>query len=109
MSRKTIEFEESSGNVFKDIGFNDDEAEELLAKAELARQISKAIAGRRLTNSAAARVLHVDRAKVSKILNGHLTDFSIGRMMAFLRRLNRDVEIRITARRRFGKLRVKAA
>jgi len=110
MAREKIEFEESSGNVFIDLGFSEEEAEELAAKAELARQIGKAIASRHMTQAAAAKALHIDRSKVSKIVNGHLDDFAIGRLMVFLRRLDRQVDILVSTKARRGaRLRVKAA
>jgi len=87
-----------SGNVFADLGHPD--AEIKLAKAELARQIGKAIAGRKLTATAAAEILGTDQPKVSKILNGRLGDFSLERLATFLTKLNRDVEIRVTTRAR---------
>jgi len=97
-----------SGNVFTDLGEPD--AEIKLAKAELARQIGKAIGARKLTATAAAEVLGTDQPKVSKILNGRLGEFSLERLATFLTRLNRDVEIRVTPRARGnGRLRVKAA
>lgn len=43
----------SSGNVFADLGFSD--AEERLAKAELARQIDHIIKKKRLTQERAAK------------------------------------------------------
>lgn len=110
MAREKIEFEDGSDNVFLDLGFDEEEAEELAAKAELARQISKVIAKRKLTPAVAAKELRIDRAKVSKLQNGHLDDFAIGRLMVFLRRLNRQVDILVSARGRKGpRLRVKAA
>lgn len=99
---------EGSGNVFADLGHPD--AEIKLAKAELARQIGKAIEGRKLTATAAAKILGADQPKVSKILNGRLSEFSLERLATFLTRLSRDVEIRVTPRARgAGRLRVKAA
>lgn len=97
-----------SGNVFVDLGHAD--AEIKLAKAELARQIGKAIDSRELTATAAARILGADQPKVSKILNGRLNEFSLERLAMFLTKLSLDVEIRVTPRvRGVGRLRVKAA
>ena len=44
---RNIEFELSSGNVFADIGFEN--AEEMLLKSELVRQINKIIKEKELT------------------------------------------------------------
>ena len=68
----------STGNVFADLGLPD--AEERLAKAELARQIGGIIEERRLTQAAAGRVLGVDQPKVSALLAGRLAGFSLERL-----------------------------
>jgi predicted XRE-type DNA-binding protein len=80
-----------SGNVFADLGFAD--AEEMLAKAELARRIAEIIAERKLTQTKAAAVLGVDQPKVSALLRGKLDGFSIDRLFRFLNALGRDVDI----------------
>jgi predicted XRE-type DNA-binding protein len=81
----------SSGNVFADLGFA--EPEEMLLKAELARRISAAIRTRNLTQVQAAEVLGIDQPKVSALMRGRLTIFSIDRLLRFLTDLGNDVEI----------------
>jgi predicted XRE-type DNA-binding protein len=88
---KAIRVEESSGNVFADIGLPN--PEERLAKADLAIRIAGAIRGRHLTQARAARVLKIDQPKVSRLLRGQLSGFSTERLMHFLTLLGRDVEI----------------
>ena len=97
-----------SGNVFADLGLP--QAEERLAKAELARAIGKAIEARGLTQREAAELLGVDQPKVSQVLNGRLNGFSTERLLRFLTSLGRDVEIRVKpgSARRKGRLRVTA-
>jgi predicted XRE-type DNA-binding protein len=107
---KPIEIERSSGNVFADIGLPN--PEERLAKAELAIRIAAAIRARRLTQTRAARILRIDQPKISRLLRGQLSGFSTERLMHFLTRLGRDVEIVIKVAprsRRQGRLRVVAA
>lgn len=106
MTRR-IEVEESSGNVFADVGLPD--AEERLAKAGLAVRISEAIRARRLTQTQAARILKIDQPKISRLLRGRLSGFSTERLMHFLTKLGRDVEITVKPAprsRRQGRLRV---
>jgi predicted XRE-type DNA-binding protein len=86
-----IKAELGSGNVFADLGLPN--PEEHLAKAELASRIDAAIRQRRLTQAAAAQLLGVDQPKVSRLLRGYLTNFSVERLMHFLTLLGRDVEI----------------
>ncbi len=53
-----VDVEEGSGNVFADVGLPD--AEERLAKAELAMRIATAIRSRRLTQAAVAALFEID-------------------------------------------------
>ena len=50
-----VKFEQSSGNVFKDIGFSDAEAERELLKADLAFEIYRILEGRKLTQAKAGK------------------------------------------------------
>ena len=102
-----IKVEVGSGNVFADLGLPN--PEESLAKAELASRINEAIRQRRLTQAAAAEVLGIDQPKVSRLQRGHLTNFSVERLMHFLTLLGRDVEIVVKSvprARRTGRIRV---
>jgi predicted XRE-type DNA-binding protein len=92
MTRSTKStFTKSSGNVFEDLQVTG--PSEALAKSELAAIIARALRARRLTQTAAARVLGIDQPKVSELLRGRLTRFSTERLLVFLLRLGRDVDI----------------
>jgi predicted XRE-type DNA-binding protein len=78
--RETIE--PSSGNVFADLGLPD--AEELLAKAELAIKIARLVDRKGWTETEIARGLDLDPANVSDLLRGRLSGFSISRLQAIL-------------------------
>ena len=91
MRKPAIVAEKSSGNVFADLGLPN--AEDRLAKAELARKISEIIAKRRLTQAEAAELLGIDQPKISALARGRLEGFSLERLMRFLNVLGRDVEI----------------
>ena len=86
----------SSGNVFADL--NLPQADDLLAKAELAAKIIAEIQRRRLTQSQAAAILGIDQPKVSALKQGKLSGFSIERLMRLLLALGRDIEITVKAR-----------
>ncbi len=92
------DYVEGSGNVFADLGLP--RAEDLLAKAELARRIGLAIEARRLTQEEAAGILGVDQPKISALKRGRLSGFSLERLMRFLVLLGNDVEIVIKERPR---------
>lgn len=89
----TITNEPSSGNVFADLGLA--EPEERLAKAALAHKIAQIISKRHLTQAEAAKILKLDQPKISAIMSGRLSGFSLERMLLLLISLDRDIEIRI--------------
>lgn len=88
-----IKIQSSSGNVFADLGLAN--ADELLIKAELVRQISNLIDAKDLTQTEAAKLLGIDQPKVSALLHGKLSGFSTERLFRFLNALGSDVEIRV--------------
>jgi len=97
----------SRGNVFADLGLP--EPEERLVKAQLASQITRTIASRELTQNAAAAIMGIDQPKVSHLLHGRLSGFSVERLLTWLTELGQDVDIivRTPPRRRAGRLRVR--
>jgi predicted XRE-type DNA-binding protein len=101
---------ESSGNVFDDLGLTN--SKELLARAELARQVYLIIKKRGLTQTAAADLLKLKQPDVSLLMRGRLARFSTDRLIHMLNVLDRDVEIvvrRKSSSRRKASLRVIAA
>jgi predicted XRE-type DNA-binding protein len=93
-----VKIEESSGNVFADLGLKN--PQELLAKAELVQRICDIIAERKLTQMRAAKLLDIDQPKVSALMRGRLDGFSTDRLFRFLNALGSDVEIVIRPARR---------
>jgi len=110
-TRKTnVAIEASSGNVFADLGLPD--SVELDTKVRLAIEIVRALDDRELSQVAAAKVLGINQPKVSALRRYKLEGFSVERLMTFLTALGRDVEIRVTARRKNtspGRILVEAA
>src|SRR3990167_4776305 len=92
--QQEIEIAESSGNVFADLGFKN--PEEMLAKANLAILICDTIKKRKLTQKKAAEAMGIDQPKVSAILRGRLSGFTIERLMRFLMALGIDIIIKAT-------------
>lgn len=84
----------SSGNVFADIKIPN--AGQYLAKADLAARILEIVQRRRLTQSAAGKILGISQPKVSALLRGRLDGFSSDRLFRFLNALGCDVQISIS-------------
>lgn len=92
------DYVEGTGNVFADLDLP--QPDEALAKAELAQKIVAIVQARRLTQTDAAAILGVDQPKVSALMRGRLSGFSIERLLRFLLLLGRDVEISVKPRPR---------
>jgi predicted XRE-type DNA-binding protein len=100
MARKgsTIEVEESSGNVFADLGLPNPNQE--MVKARLTLQIHRIIKARKLTQAAAGKLLGIPQPHVSDLMRGRARAFSAERLMEFLTALGHDVEIRVKRTRK---------
>ena len=106
--RRTIEYEESSGNVFADLGLPNPDQE--LLKANLTLQIVRAINARKLTQAKAGKILGIPQPHVSDLMRGRARAFSTERLMQFLAALGHDVEIRVKpTRKAHGQVSVVAA
>lgn len=86
-----LEVTTSSGNVFADLGFADPEG--ALAKSNLAMMIYDILRQKKLTQKKAAEILGIDQPKVSNIICGRLSGFTLDRLMKYLVMLGYDVEI----------------
>jgi predicted XRE-type DNA-binding protein len=83
--------ERGSGNVFADLGFADPLSHR--AKAELVRKLAAVMSERRLSQSAAAKLVGVSQPDISRLLRGHLRDFSVERLLRMLQLLDCEVDI----------------
>ncbi|ORJ61331.1 helix-turn-helix domain-containing protein [Geothermobacter hydrogeniphilus] len=92
---------ESSGNIFKDLGFK--QPEEMQAKAQIAYHISQIIRHRHMTQKEAAAELGLTQPKISNIMAGRLDGVSLEKLMLLMMKLNRDVEIVIKKKPRTRK------
>ena len=91
-----MKFEKSSGNVFKDIGFSDKEAEALSFRTKLTFEVFTLLKKSRLRNVKAAKLLAVDPTDISKLKNGDDDHFSLACLSEFRDRLERYMEDRAT-------------
>lgn len=99
---KKKDYSVSSGNIFADLGFPD--AEERMAKANLAIQINTLIKRKKLTQKQAAELLDIDQPKISALSTGKLAGFSLERLFRFLTILGQDITINITPKARSKKI-----
>jgi predicted XRE-type DNA-binding protein len=93
VEQEEILMERGSGDVFHDLGLAN--ADEVLAKAQLARAICAAIKERKMSQSHLARLTGIDQPKISNLLRGRISGFSSDRLMHILLKLDQDVVISI--------------
>lgn len=80
-----------SDNVFADIGVS--HPERVLARARIMFHIAEIIRNRGLTQKHAADILSIPQSKVSCLMNGKLSNFSMDHLFELLNALDADVRI----------------
>ncbi len=90
---KHSSIEYGSGNVFADLELDD--ADELFARAQLGFQVWKILKAKELKQREIAKLLGIKQPEVSHLMNGEFSRFSEGKLMNFLKRLNREIVIQI--------------
>ena len=93
-----ISVEESSGNIFADLGLPNAEQEQL--KAHLTLQIYRIIKARKLTQAQAGEIIGVAQPQVSLLMRNRSGNFSVERLMTFLTALGHDIEITVKPTRK---------
>ncbi|MBF8263829.1 MAG: transcriptional regulator, family [Parachlamydiales bacterium] len=92
VKKNQVEYVVSSGNVFEDFGYKN--PKEANAKSDLALLIRSIINQRELTQEQAAKLMKIDQPKISRIVRGLLSEFTIERLMNYLLSLGCDLEIK---------------
>jgi predicted XRE-type DNA-binding protein len=97
MKREKLELVRGGGNVFRDLGRDNADIEQL--KALLAAEIIKVLDRAALTVRAAHARTGFSAADFSRIRNADLARFTADRLVSILNRLGSRVEVRIRVRR----------
>jgi predicted XRE-type DNA-binding protein len=97
MKTEKLEVVRGSGNVFRDLGRENADAEQF--KAILAAEIIKALDKEHLTVRAAHDRTGIAAADFSRIRNADLGRFTVDRLMSVINRLGSRVEVKIRVRR----------
>jgi predicted XRE-type DNA-binding protein len=92
----------SSGNVFRDLGFSETDAENLRVRSDLMISLSKLIKRRGLTQKQAAKLLGVTQPRVSALLGGKIHLFSVDSLMEMLGR--GGARVSVTVKQRHGQV-----
>lgn len=97
MKEKKLEVVRGSGNVFRDLGYKNSDADQF--KAILAAEIIKTLDREGLSVRDAHGRTGIAAADFSRIRNADLARFTVDRLMSILNRLGSRVEVKIRVRR----------
>ena len=97
MKREELAIVRGSGNVFRDLGHKNADAEQF--KAILAAEIIKALDREGLSVRAAHDRTGIAAADFSRIRNAQLDRFTVDRLMSIINRLGSRVEVKVRVRR----------
>ena len=87
---------EASANIFEELGFDKMDAEKLKIKAVLMCQISEWIKDQELKQEEASKLLHVTRPRISDVMRGKSSKFTIDALVDMLERAGKHVTINVT-------------
>ncbi|MEG3966275.1 XRE family transcriptional regulator [Microcoleus sp. T2B6] len=82
-------FEESSGNVFADLGLKD--TDELFIRGKIGIQVIRIMKQRNLKQREISQVIGIPQPEVSHLMNGEFQRFSEGKLLLFLKRLDTEI------------------
>lgn len=99
-----IDVEIGCGSVYADLGFKNHA--EMETKSDLVIEIGKVIKKKKLTQMQAAEILNISQPKLCELLNGRFRGYSIERLMLFLNKLGKDVDIVVRSKPRNRRARV---
>lgn len=90
-----LKMERGSGNVFADIGFPPDEAQNLQLRSDLMTRIERFVKRSDMTQTEAARALGVTQPRLNDLLRGKIDKFSLDALVNMLGHAGMRVELRV--------------
>jgi predicted XRE-type DNA-binding protein len=96
--KKKFNVEHSSGNVFKDIGFSDDESDSLLVRAQMMSALRDLIEASGTSQRQLAKVIGVQQPRIAEIMSMKTHLFSADLLMKLLSRMGKKVLVAIEDR-----------
>jgi predicted XRE-type DNA-binding protein len=90
----------SSGNVFRDLDFPAEEAENLRVRSDLMISLCKLIEAKELTQAQAAKQFGVTQPRISDLMRGKIELFSVDSLIEMLGHAGARVSFQIKTRKR---------
>lgn len=95
--KKSTKFVKSSGNVFKDVGFDEVEARGLKFRSHLMSMLMHYIQHKGLTQKEAAKQLKVSQPRISNLMHGKIDLFSADMLLDMVERAGFPIYKKIEA------------
>ncbi len=93
-----IKISRSGGNVFKDLGYSSDEAQNLRLRSVLMAALCQYIHRHHLTQSAAADIFAVSQPRISDLRRGKIALFSLDTLVNMAARAGISLDFRMRLR-----------
>jgi len=90
----------TEGNVFADLGFDKETAENLRIRADLMIELRDVIKRKALTQAQAAKLLGVSQPRISDLVRGKIALFTIDMLVNMLARAGKKVVLQTQTKRR---------
>ena len=90
-----MEIIKSSGNVFQDLGFSQEESDKLKIKSYLMMQIESFIKDKGMTQAQASELMGVSRPRISDIMRGKIDKFTIDALVDMLTKSGLKVAVTV--------------
>jgi predicted XRE-type DNA-binding protein len=87
-----------SDNIFKDLGFEDEEAINLKIRADLTIDLQRFVKAKNWTQAEAAAFFKETQPRISNLMNGDIDRFSIDKLVQMLDRAGMDIRICVTSK-----------
>ena len=95
MIDKSIDIQLGSDNIFCDLGFDPAEAMNLKVRADLMLDLCAYIERQGWTQAEAAEHLEETQPRISNLINGDISRFSIDKLVNLLGKVGMDVKIEV--------------
>ena len=89
---------QGSDNIFKDLGFAEEEASNLKIRADLMLDLRQYIQSQGWTQAEAAQYFGETQPRISNLMNGDIERFGIDKLVQMLSRAGMDIQVLVTPR-----------
>ncbi len=90
-----LKMTKGSNNIFADLGFDEEEAQNLLLRSQIMIAITKWFEHSNLTQAAAAKILSISQPRMNQLLKGKINEFSLDTLVNMATRAGMRVGLSI--------------